>query len=175
MSPDNKANTKPSSQQSAKQNNKPSSDDTQLSNYKQVARRYLEECWNQGKLDSLRELMADNCRHHDPVFPSLSGGTENIKQHITTCKAAFPDLKFTIDDTIAERNEVVHHWTGRGTHKGPFLGMQPTNKQATVSGTSIYRIDKGKIAEVWVDWNLMTMMEQLGVAAPAKAEARQHA
>jgi predicted ester cyclase len=84
-------------------------------------------------------------------------------------------LKFTIDDTIAERNEVVHHWTGKGTHKGQFLGMQPTNKHATVSGTSIYRIDKGKIAEEWVDWNLMTMMEQLGVGAPAKAEARQHA
>ena len=163
MSPDNK------------QNNKQASDDKQLSNNKQIARRYLEECWNQGKLDSVRELMADNCRHHDPVFPSLSGGAENIKRHITSCRAGFPDLKFTIDDTIAERNEVVHHWTARGTHKGQFLGMQPTNKHSTVTGTSIFRIENGKITEQWVEWNLMSMMEQLGVAAPAKAETKQHA
>jgi steroid delta-isomerase-like uncharacterized protein len=174
MSPD-KPSTKPSNQQSTRQPNVQSSDESQISNNNQVARRFIEECWNQGKLDSVRDLVSDNCRYHDPVFPSLSAGAENLKQHITTCRTAFPDLKFTIDDTIAERNEVVHHWTGKGTHKGQFLGMQPTNKHATVSGTSIYRIDKGKIAEEWVDWNLMTMMEQLGVGAPAKAEARQHA
>lgn len=156
-------------------NNKPAADNQQLSDNKQIARRYVEECWNQGKLDSVSALMAEKCRHHDPAFPSLSSGADNIKRHIASCRAGFPDLKFTIDDTIAERNEVVHHWTSRGTHRGQFLGMQPTNKHATVTGTSIYRIENGKIAELWADWNLMTMMEQLGVTAPTKAEVKQPA
>jgi hypothetical protein len=76
-----------------------------------------------------------------------------------------------VDDTIAERNEVVHHWTVRGTHKGQFLGLPPTNRMATVSGTSINRIEGGKIVEQWSDWNLMTLMEQLGVSTAPNAVA----
>ena len=139
---------------------------------KEIARRFMEECWNQGKMEAARELLADNCRYHDPVFPSLTSGAENIGQHITTCRNGLPDLNFTIDDTIAERNEVVIHWTGRGTHKANFLGMPPTNKQATVSGTSIFRIEGGKIAEQWADWNLMSLMEQLGISTAPKVEGK---
>jgi steroid delta-isomerase-like uncharacterized protein len=130
----------------------------------------MDECWSQGKLDGIRDLVSDECTFHDPVFPSLPAGAENIKRHIDTCRNGFPDLRFTIEDTIAERDEVVHHWTVRGTHKGEFLGMPPTNKTATVSGTSIFRIDGGKIVEQWEDWNLMSLMEQLGMATTPKAE-----
>jgi steroid delta-isomerase-like uncharacterized protein len=130
---------------------------------KQIARRFIDECWNNGKLNAVSELLADKCRIHDPVFPSLTSGAENMKNHIESSRRGFPDLKFRIDDTIAERNEVVHHWTANGTHKGSFLGMLPTNRKATVSGTTIYRIEGSKIVEEWAHWNLMSMMEQLGV------------
>ena len=142
------------------------------SDNKEIARRLMDECWSQGKLEAVRELVSNECRYHDPVFPSLTSGVENIKRHISTCRSGFPDLKFTIDDTIAERNEVVIHWTARGTHKAQFLGLSPTNRVATVSGTSIFRIEDGRITEQWVDWNLMTLMEQLGVAAMPKAEGK---
>ncbi len=142
------------------------------SDNKEVARRFIDECWSQGKLEAVRELVSNECRYHDPAFPSLTSGAENINRHISTCRSGFPDLKFTIDDTIAERNEVVIHWTAAGTHKAQFLGMSPTNRAATVSGTSIFRIEGGKITEQWVDWNLMTLMEQLGVAAMPKAEGK---
>lgn len=141
---------------------------------KKIASRFMDECWNQGNLESIRELVSDNCRIHDPVFPSLTSGADNLKQHIDMCKNGFPDLKFSIDDTIAERNEVVLHWTARGTHKGQFLGMQPTNRNATVSGTSIFRINDDKIAEQWADWNLMSLLEQLGVATAPSVEGQAH-
>ena len=105
------------------------------------------------------------------MFPSLTSGAENIKNHIQTCRSGFPDLTFTIDDTIAERNEVVIHWTGTGTHKGQFLGMPPTNKKASVTGTSIFRIEGSKIVEEWANWNLMSMMEQLGIAMAPQAQS----
>lgn len=130
---------------------------------KHVVQKFVEECWNQGNLNKASELLADQVRFHDPVFPSLNLGIPNIKTHIEGCRRAFPDLKFTIDDTIAERNEVVLHWTARGTHKGEFLGMQPTNRKVTVEGTSIYRLEGSKIAEGHANWNLASMMEQLGV------------
>jgi steroid delta-isomerase-like uncharacterized protein len=139
---------------------------------KDIARRFMDDCWSQGKLDGMRDLVSDKCTIHDPVFPSLAAGVESLKRHIMTCRNGFPDLRFTIEDTIAERNEVVLHWTGQGTHKGEFLGMPPTNKKATVSGTSIFRIDNGKIVEQWADWNLMSLMQQLGLAVTPKTEAK---
>jgi steroid delta-isomerase-like uncharacterized protein len=135
---------------------------------KQIALRFMEECWNKGDQNAMRDLIADNCRYHDPAFP----GVQNLPQHIASCRSGFPDLRFTIEDVIGERDEVVVHWTARGTHTGPFLGMQPTNRSCNVSGTSIYRMDGGKIVEHWADWNVMTLMEQLGVSAPTKAEEK---
>jgi steroid delta-isomerase-like uncharacterized protein len=142
---------------------------------KNIARRLMEEGWNKGRLEVVDELMSPGCRFHDPVFPSLTSGAANYKQHMQTCRSGFPDLKFTIEDTIAEHNEVVQHWTARGTHRGAFLGMPATNKSATVSGTSIVRMEKGKIVEQWSDWNLLSLMEQLGLAAPAAAAQQQPA
>ncbi len=148
------------------------SQEKQPTDNKQIVHHFMEDCWNQGKLNTVSDFLADQCRFHDPVFPNLTSGAANIRNHIESCRKAFPDLRFTIDDTIAEHNEVVLHWTARGTHKGDFLGMAPTNRKAIVSGTSIYKLDGSKITEEWAHWNLMSMMEQLGVAP--KVEAKQH-
>ena len=145
-------------------------DDKQLMENKQIAQRFSDECWNQGKMESIDELVASDCKLHDPIFPNLTSGADNLKRHIEMSRIGFPDIKFSIDDTIAERDEVVHHWTVRGTHKGQFLGLAPTNRTATISGTSIHRIEGGKIVEQWSDWNLMTLMEQLGLSATPRTE-----
>jgi steroid delta-isomerase-like uncharacterized protein len=143
-----------------------------ISTNKEIVHRYMDDCWNLGKLDELRELVAENCAHHDSVFPSLQPGVENLRRHIAMCRNGFPDCTFTITDTIAERNEVVLHWTVTGTHEGQFLGMLPTHRKITVTGTSIFRIEDCKINEQWADWNLMSMMEQLGIAPSSKTEPK---
>jgi steroid delta-isomerase-like uncharacterized protein len=143
---------------------------------KKVVQRFIEECWNQGNLNKASELLVDQVSFQDPVFPGLNPGIQNIKNHIEGCRRAFPDLKFMIDDTIAERNEVVVHWTARGTHKGAFLGMPATNRKVSLDGTSIYRLEGSKIAEEHANWNLATMMAQLGVIEipmEARGEAKQ--
>jgi steroid delta-isomerase-like uncharacterized protein len=140
----------------AQQNNSPEAN-------KKVVQRFVEECWNQGNLNKVSELVSEQVHFHDAVFPTLNPGVQNIRNHIEGCRRAFLDLKFTIDDTIAERNEVVNHWRATGTHKGQFLGMPPTNRKVTIDGTSIYRLEGAKIAESHSNWNLATMMQQLGV------------
>lgn len=100
----------------------------------------------------------------------MASGVDSLRRHIRMCRNAFPDLKYTIDDMIAERNEVVVHWTMRGTQRQSFLGMAPTHKTATISGTTINRIESGKIVEQWSDWNLLSLMEQLGLATAPKQE-----
>ena len=93
--------------------------DTNSLENKQLVHMFMDECWNLGEFESLREMVADGCRLHDPVFPSLTSGVESLKCHIISSRCGFPDLNFTIDDTIAERDEVVLHWTARVPTKVP--------------------------------------------------------
>jgi predicted ester cyclase len=93
-----------------------------------------------------------------------------MKRHITMSRNAFPDLHFSLDDMIAERDEVVVHWTAHGTHEGQLLGVVATRKAASVGGTSIYRIKNQRIVEQFVDWNLLTLLEQLGAATAPKVQ-----
>lgn len=133
-----------------------------LEENKRICRRLVEEAWTLGTLHTVDETVASDCRFHDPAFPSLPPGAESYKQHIHMCRVAFPDLSCSADDILAERDEVVIHWTVRGTHKGKFLGLDPTNRAVMVSGTSIHRLEDGKIVELWADWNSQALRDQLG-------------
>ena len=137
---------------------------------KTIARKLIEECWNKGRVNVVDEVMSSLCRHHDAVFPTLEEGSENFKRHIKACRKGFPDLNFTLEDEIAERDEVVVHWRARGTHRDTFIGMPATNKKGDVSGTTILRVEKSKIVESWSDWNLLTLLEQLGLAGAMQAQ-----
>jgi steroid delta-isomerase-like uncharacterized protein len=139
-----------------------------LDENKDLVRRLYEECWNRGKLDLVAQLYSKECKFHDAVFPSLAPGADSMRQHIQMCRTAFPDLTFNVDNIIAEKDEVVVHWTARGTQQGQFLGISPTNRNADVPGTSICKIRSGKIVEQWADWNLLTLLEKLGVTTAQK-------
>jgi predicted ester cyclase len=78
-------------------------------------------------------------------------------------RAAFPDLHGTIEDQIAEGDKVVSRMTYRGTHQGELMGIPPTGKQVTMSFIGIHRITAGKVAEGWVNFDALGMMQQLGV------------
>jgi steroid delta-isomerase-like uncharacterized protein len=140
---------------------------------KAIARRIMEVAWSKGDLSVVDECVSIDCRLHDPVFPQVTAGAGSLKEHITACREAFPDLRFSVDDMVAERDEVVIHWTARGTHRGGFLGMAPTNRSATITGTSIFRIENEKLIENWSDWNLLSLLQQLGISMVPKMESHE--
>jgi steroid delta-isomerase-like uncharacterized protein len=78
-------------------------------------------------------------------------------------RTGFPDIQVSIEDLVAEGKKVVAHWTWCGTNQGEFQGIPPTGKQVTGSGISIQRIADGKIAEAWVNFDTLGMLQQLGV------------
>jgi steroid delta-isomerase-like uncharacterized protein len=139
--------------------------------------RFTEECWNGGNLAMVRELVAEHCSYHDPVFPHMAPGVKSMQRHIERCRRAFPDLKFTISDIGAKKGEVEVHWTACATQAAEFLGMPATDKYASIIGTSLYRIEAGKIVEHWVNWDLMSLMAQLGAGAASgqEVEPKPHA
>ena len=80
---------------------------------------------------------------------------------------AFPDLKGSIDDMIAEGDKVAVRFTIQGTHQGVFRDIAPTGKRITVSGLEIDRCAGGKFVETWLISDRLGMMQQLG-AIPSK-------
>jgi predicted ester cyclase len=72
-------------------------------------------------------------------------------------------LKLTIEDIIAEGETVMARWSCRGTHKGDLRGIAPTGKQFTITGVSVARFTGGKMAEGWINWDVLGLMKQLGV------------
>ena len=132
---------------------------------KAIARRSLEEIWSQGKMDVIDELIAADCVLHNPAFPDIHG-PEGYKQLVADVRSAFPDLRLTVYDQIAEGDKVVTRWTLTGTHKGDFMGIPPTGVQVTVTGIDIDRIAGGKIVEEWTNDDVLGLMQQLGVIPP---------
>jgi steroid delta-isomerase-like uncharacterized protein len=130
---------------------------------KNVVRRLFEEVWNKGNLPVTDELFAPNYAHHDSSTPDVGRGPESERKRATLYRTAFPDLRLTIEDIIAEGETVTARWSCRGTHNGEFSGTAPTGKQFTISGISIARFANGKMAEGWVNWDALGLMRQLGV------------
>ena len=130
---------------------------------KTVIRRSFEELWNKGNLSVADELFAPNYTHHDPSTPDVGRGPESERKRVTLYHTAFPDLKLTIEDIIAEGEMVMARWSCRGTHKGDLRGIAPTGKQFTITGVSVARFTGGKMAEGWINWDALGLMQQLGV------------
>lgn len=127
---------------------------------KAIVRRFIERVYNAGDTDFVDVIV-------DPGFLRHGiGGTMHrpqiIKNRVAAVRSAFPDFHITIEDQIAEDDKVVTRQTHRGTHKGTFMGVAPTDVKIETTETSVLRIADGKICEVWVNVDLLTMMQQIG-------------
>jgi steroid delta-isomerase-like uncharacterized protein len=137
---------------------------------KAIARRLLEEAFNSGNLDVIDELLAPEFVNYDAALPEPTTGIDAAKVNIGGYRAAFPDLRITLEQQVADGELVATRWTARGTHQGELFGIAPTGKQATVTGITIDRIVGGRIVESWTNWDTLGLMQQLGVV-PALATA----
>jgi len=127
-----------------------------------LTQRFYEEVWNKGNLDAVDDILTgdfvDNAA--PPGFPT---GPEGAKQVFTMYRAAFPDFRLSVRDLIAEGDKVVARWLTQGTHQGELMGIPPTGKAVEVTGIDIFRFAGGKIAEHWAEFDMMGLMQQLGV------------
>jgi predicted ester cyclase len=132
-----------------------------LEENKSIARRYPEEVYNQKKIDVLDAIMDKNIINH--WWEPEVNGLQTIKEYISKNLVAFPDVKFIVEDQIAEGEKVVTRVSFTATHKGEFMGISPTDKKVKVTGVIIFKITKGKIVETWAEMDSLSWMRQLGV------------
>ena len=126
---------------------------------KDLVRWEQEELWNHtGDLDAAEELFA-------------AEQAEAVKQEAAGFRQGFPDVVSTIEELIAEGDKVVAHWRSRATHQGNYMGIPPTGNRVNFTGISIYRIERGQIAESWGVSDDLGLMRQIGAIPEPGQEA----
>ena len=129
---------------------------------KAFVRHQIEELWNRGNLDAADECFTEDFVSHDPG-PQEVHGPEGFKQNVAAARSAFPDWHLEIVDQVAEGDKVVTRYVATGTHQGELAGIPPTGKRVEVPGMGIDYFSGDKICESWEYYDVMGMMQQLGV------------
>ncbi len=127
--------------------------------------RRFREAMDAGDLAALDEYLASDAVAHIAGNPAPLG-REEVRGLLEVFYSAFPDLRHTFEDQIAEGDKVVTRVTFRGTHRGEFQGIPPTNREVEFSAILIDRFEDGKIVEHWANLDTLGMMQQLGVIPP---------
>jgi len=138
---------------------------------KALVRRFVEELWHAKNYRIVDELCVPEFVAHD-LPAGIAANREGFKKVAAVMHNAFPDIRFTTEDVIAEKDKVVIRWDSTGTHKGEFMGIPATNKRVSRNGVTIYRTVGGKIVEWWNKSDLLAMLMQLG-AIPTPSRPRQ--
>jgi steroid delta-isomerase-like uncharacterized protein len=129
---------------------------------KALVRRLVAEVWNAGDLDVIDELLAPEWVRHDPAAPEELRGPDGFRRFVEMYRSAFPDIRFTVEDQVAEGDKVATRWSAVGTHQEELMGMPPSGNRAEVTGITLERISGGKFVESWDQHDALGMMRQLG-------------
>ena len=129
---------------------------------KALVQRFFEDVINQRNLAALDQFAHPGGVNHTvpPGMPQESN--QFLGQYLN----AFPDVKATVEDLMADGDKVVARVSYRGTHQGAFRGIPPTGKQIAVTGINIFRIANGQLVEHWGLTDRLAVLQQLGVVPP---------
>lgn len=124
---------------------------------KSITRRVYEEGLNQGKFEV--PYSEDFVGHGGNTSFTHADGMAEARGW----RDAFPDLEVTIEKQLAEKDLVAVHWTARGTNTGAGNGLPATGRAVQITGTTLFRLADGRIAEEWTCANSLGLMKQLGM------------
>jgi predicted ester cyclase len=132
-----------------------------------IVRRFIEELWNERRLDVADEIFAADCVTHQlqsgAEIPTSPRNPKAVKTHVAEWLRGFPDLRFTAEQMFAEVDRVITQLLMKATHTGDWLGIAPTGKEITVRLIVIHRIENEKIVEDWVLVESLGFFQQLGL------------
>jgi predicted ester cyclase len=129
------------------------------------------EVLNSGKFGLIDELVSTDFVDHF-TQPGVPPTREGFKQGAKALKTAFPDIRYTIEDSIESGDKIVHLLKAVGTMTGDFMGMPATGKRATWNEIHIGRVADGRLVEHWALADQLSMLVQLGIlAAPGRVPA----
>jgi steroid delta-isomerase-like uncharacterized protein len=128
----------------------------------QLIRRWFEEVWNQGNAAAIDQMSHPHTRGFGQAEHGRKIDMNEFRELWRNLRAAFPDIRFTIEDVIEQDDKVAARWSASLTHKASFLGIPATNKNAKITGISWMRMEEGKIVEGWDNWDQLGLLVQIG-------------
>ena len=130
-----------------------------------VVRRWFEEVWNQGKLETIDELFSAAGVAHGLGEPGVDvKGPAGYRPFAERFQAAFSDPVFKVEDTVTEGEKVAARWSATLTHTGDQLGVPATGRRVAIDGITIVYVRNGQIVDAWNNWDIAGLMRQLEAA-----------
>jgi len=128
-----------------------------------IVKRLYEEVLIGHKLEVLEEIASRNILIHPTAMPCEASyySIKGTRVWLNEQWKSFPDLTITDYFMLAQNDIVVVRWTAKGTSKGKFLILKPSGKTVEYTGISMYRIEDGKIIEIWETRNSFAIMKQI--------------
>ena len=135
---------------------------TTVDENKTLVRRFG-EAMNTRQLDLLDDIVAPDFVRHCQATPQVEvRSLEAFKAFLRQDTAIFPDSVQTLRHQVAEGNLVALWATYEGTQKGPMGPFPASGKRMQLDFAAFIRVQNGKIAEMWVTWDNMASLAQLG-------------
>jgi steroid delta-isomerase-like uncharacterized protein len=131
-----------------------------LEHNKHIARQFI-AAFASADTRTLERIVAKNMVDHNAA-PGQKQGRQGVLDAVVMFRAAFPDLKITIESLVADEERVSVTGKMTGTNQGPLMGAPPTGKAVSFAYMDMYAIAHGQIVEVWHVEDLAGMMRQLG-------------
>jgi steroid delta-isomerase-like uncharacterized protein len=138
---------------------------TTIEQNKKLYCRFLDEVFNQGRMETADELLSQSYVFHDASPGVPEKGPTAVKQAASMFRSAFPDLKISIEELVAEDDKVCARATTRGTHRGAIFGIPPTGRTVSITGLTMVRIADGQITDSWVKNDVVGLLRQLGASS----------
>ena len=136
-----------------------------MANSHDVVRRINEEVYGRGRVDLIDELY-----HEDYVNHSAPEGVpptrEGEKAYVQMLHSAMSDMEAQVEKILVDGDQVAWRWRTRGVHTGEFLGVPASGNRVEVAGNDIGLMRDGKLAELWMEVDMLDVMVQLGAIEP---------
>jgi steroid delta-isomerase-like uncharacterized protein len=137
---------------------------TQNMNY---VTRFIENVCNKGELNEIDNLFTKDIVWHGA---ELVKGLDNFKESIKDTRNTWPDIKFTVQDSLSYDNKVAIRWTVTATQEGEFMGLPASHEKFDTYGMEIFHFESGKIKEVWTVFDALTPALKIGLVEGVQLE-----
>jgi steroid delta-isomerase-like uncharacterized protein len=132
------------------------------SDLRAIVHRWFEEVWNQGREETVDELLAPDAIGYSLADGQDVVGPKGFKPFLRNMRGAFPDVHVRVHDTFVDGTKAAAHISLEATHLGDQLGVPKTGRRVKIGGVILLRIDNGRVVEAWNYWDQLGLMRQLG-------------
>jgi steroid delta-isomerase-like uncharacterized protein len=130
-----------------------------------IVRRFVDDVITQGNIEAAAQYVWEDVIEQVPL-PGQGPGLDGLKDILRAMRAGFPDIVFSIQEQVAERDKVASRFEWTGTHRGEFLGIPATGRTVRVWGMVIDRLEDGRIKDTRILMDTFGLLGQLGVLPP---------